>query len=88
MKIPKMTKIVYRQMLAPRDLPIKSPPPKAKIKVQNHRNGGKFLVQIPGVRGGMVMAKKLTAALGVDNGRGGSRTTKSKIPKLFPRPLP
>ena len=47
-----MAKIVYRQMPAPRDLPQQIPAPGAKIRMQKPRSGGKFSVQIPGVRGG------------------------------------
>ena len=31
------------------------PAPRAKARMQTPQGGGKFLVQIPGVRGGMVM---------------------------------
>ena len=64
MKIPKMAKIVYRQRPIPRDLPQKSPPP-GKIRMQKPQGGGKFLVQIPGVREGGRgwLWQKLIAAL-------------------------
>ena len=45
MKIPKMAKVVYRQMPAPR----------AKARMQKPQGGSEILVQMPGVRGGMVM---------------------------------
>ena len=45
MKIAKLAKIIFRQMPAPR----------AKFRMQKARSGGKFSVQIPGVRGGEVM---------------------------------
>ena len=45
-------------MPAPRDLPQQIPAPRAKIRMQKPRSGGKFSMQIPGgARGGMVMAK-------------------------------
>ena len=50
-----MSNIVYRQMPAPRELPQQTPSPRAKARMQKPQGGGKFLVQIPGVRGGMVM---------------------------------
>ena len=50
-----MAKIVYRQMPAPRELSQQIPAPRAKARMQKPHGGGKFLVQIPGVRGGMVM---------------------------------
>ena len=57
MKIPKMAKIVCRQMRSPGDLPNKSPP-QARIRMQKAQSGGKCLVQIPGgAQRGMVRAK-------------------------------
>ena len=56
--IPKMAKIVCRQMPAPRELSqqIPAPPPPAKGRMQKPQGGDKYLVQIPGgARGGMVM---------------------------------
>ena len=61
MKIPKMAKIVCRQMPVPRDLP-KQIPARAKIRVQKPRSEGKFSVQIPGGAGGWLW-QKLIAAL-------------------------
>ena len=48
-----MGKIVYREMPAPQELSQQIP--RAKARMQKPQGGGKFLVQIPGVRGGMVM---------------------------------
>ena len=48
MKIPKMAKIVYRQMPAPRELPQQMPAPRAKARMQKPQGGDKCLVQIPG----------------------------------------
>ena len=50
-----MAKIVYKQMPAPRELSQQIPAPQAKARMQKPQGGGKFLVQIPGVRGGIVM---------------------------------
>ena len=47
LKIPKMVKIVYGQMPAPRELP-QQIRPRAKARMQKPQGGGKFLVQIPG----------------------------------------
>ena len=47
-----MAKIVYRQMPAPRELPQQIPAPWATARMQNPQGGGKFVVQIPGVRRG------------------------------------
>ena len=62
-----MAKIVYGQMPAPRELPQQIPaPPRAKAWMQKPQGGGKFLVQIPGVRGGgMVMAKIDSCIIGL-----------------------
>ena len=38
-----------------RSYPNKSPPPGAKTRMQKPQGGGKFLMQIPGVCGGIVM---------------------------------
>ena len=46
-----MAKIVYRQMPAPWELSQQIPAPRAKARMQKPQGGGKFLVQIPGVRG-------------------------------------
>ena len=44
-----MTKFVYRQMPAPRELPQQiPPPPPAKARIQKPQGEGKFLVQILG----------------------------------------
>ena len=43
-----MGKIVYRQMLAPQELPQQMPTPWAKSRMQKPQGGSKFLVQIPG----------------------------------------
>ena len=48
MKIPKMAKIVYRQMPAPRELSQQIPAPRAKARMQKPQGESKFLVQIPG----------------------------------------
>ena len=51
-----MANIVYRQMPAPQELLQQIPAPRAKAWMQKPQGGGKFLVQVPGVRGrGMVM---------------------------------
>ena len=47
-----MAKIVYRQMLAPQELPQQIPASRAKARMQKPQGGGKFLVQIPGGAGG------------------------------------
>ena len=53
-----MAKIVYRQMPAPRDLPPKSPPPPARVRMQKPPTvEANFQCKSPGVRGGIVMAK-------------------------------
>ena len=52
-----MAKIVYRQMSAPRELPQQISVSRAKARMQNPQGGGKFFMQIPEVRGGIVMAK-------------------------------
>ena len=66
MAIPKMAKIVYRQMPAPRELSQQIPGPRAKARMQNLLDGGKFLVQIPqGCAGGWLWMK-LIPALEVD----------------------
>ena len=52
MKIPKMVKMVYRQMPAPRELSQQITVPRAKAWMQKSQGGGKLLVQIPGVCGG------------------------------------
>ena len=58
MRIPKMAKIVFRQMPAPRDLPQSIPALRTKITMQKPQSGGKFSVQIPeGVRRVVVMVK-------------------------------
>ena len=58
MKIPKMAKIVYRQMPVPRDLPQQIPTSRAKARMQKRQGGGRFsVVQIPWVRGGMGYGK-------------------------------
>ena len=63
MEIPKMAKIVYRQMPAPRELSQQiPPPPPAKARMQKPQGGGKFLVQIPGVCGGGWLWMKLIPA--------------------------
>ena len=49
MKIPKMAKVVYRQMPAPRDLPPKIPALRAKIRMQKPQIGGNFLCKSSGV---------------------------------------
>ena len=46
-----MTKVVYRQMPAPRELPQQISAPWAKARMQKPLGGGKFLVQIPGGAG-------------------------------------
>ena len=50
-----MAKIVYRQMPAPQELSQQIPAPGQKLGCKSPRVGGKFFMQIPGVRGGMVM---------------------------------
>ena len=55
MKIRKMAKIVYRQMPAPRELPLQMPALQAKARMQKPQGGGKCLVQIPGGARGVVM---------------------------------
>ena len=55
MAVPKMAKIVYRQMPAPRELSQQILAPRAKARMQKPQGGGKFLVQIPGGARGMVM---------------------------------
>ena len=47
-----MANIVFRQMPTPRELPQQMPTPGAKAWMQKPQGGGKYLVQIPGVRGG------------------------------------
>ena len=49
-----MEKIVYRQMPVPWELSQQIPAPRAKLRMQKPQGGGKVLVQIPGVCGGMV----------------------------------
>ena len=63
-----MANIVYRQMPAPRELPQQIPTPRAKVYMQKPQGGGKFLVQIPGVRagGGVVMDEIDTRVTGTD----------------------
>ena len=53
MKIPKVAKIVCRPSGA---TPANSRPP-AKARMQKPQGGGKFLLQIPGVRGGWLWQK-------------------------------
>ena len=48
MEIPKVAKIVYRQMPAPRELSQQISAPRAKARMQKPQGGGKFLVQISG----------------------------------------
>ena len=61
MKIPKMAKIIYRQMLARRELPQQISVPVQKLGCKA-LGGGKFLVQIPrGVRGGWLWMKLIPA---------------------------
>ena len=63
----KNRKIVFRQMPAPRDLPQQIPAPRAKIRMQKPRSGGKFSMQIPGgARGGGWLWQKLITALTLD----------------------
>ena len=52
-----MAKIFYRQMPALRDLFQQIPVHGQKLAGQKPRSGGRFSMQIPGVRGGMIMAK-------------------------------
>ena len=47
-----MANIIYRQMPAPRELSQQIPAPWAKAWMQKPQGLKKFLVQIPGVRGG------------------------------------
>ena len=63
MKISKMANIVYTQISARPELPQQIPAPRAKAWMQKPQGGGKFLVQIPGVRGGMAMDEICTALL-------------------------
>ena len=64
MKIPKMAKIVYRQMPAPRELPQQIARPRKKGRMQNPQGVGKFLVQIPrGARGGGMVMDEMIPAL-------------------------
>ena len=57
-----MTKIVYRQMPAPRELSQQIPAPWAKAGMQKPQGGSKFLVQIPGgARGGWLWMKLIPA---------------------------
>ena len=55
MEIPKMAKITYRQMPAPRELSQQISTPWAKARMQKPLGGAKFLVQIPG--GGMCVGR-------------------------------
>ena len=50
-----MTKIVYRQMPTPQELPQQIPTPLAKARMQKPLGRGKFLKEIPGGAQGMVM---------------------------------
>ena len=56
MEIPKMAKIVYRQMPAPWELSQQIPAPWQNLGFKSSRVGANFLCKFPGVRGGgMVM---------------------------------
>ena len=50
-----MANIVYGTNARPSGAAPTNPRPRAKAWMQKPQGGGKFLVQIPGVRGGMVM---------------------------------
>ena len=63
MEIPKIAKIVYRQMSAPRELSEQIPPSRQKARMQKPQGGGKVLVQIPGVRGGWLWVKLIPALI-------------------------
>ena len=52
MKIPKMAKIVYRQMPAPRELPQEMPGSWAIARMQKPQGGANFWCKSPGMRGG------------------------------------
>ena len=58
-----MANNVYRQMPAPRELPQQIPAPRAKAWMQKPQGGGKFLVQIRGMRarGGGLWMKLIPA---------------------------
>ena len=64
MKIPKMAKIVYRQMPAPRELPQQIPAPGQKLGCKSPRVGANFWCKSSGVSGGEGgwLWQKLTAA--------------------------
>ena len=63
MEIPKMAKIVDRQMPAPREPSQQIPaPPGKKAGMQKPQSGGKFLVQIPGGARGAWLWMKLMPA--------------------------
>ena len=55
MEIPKMAKIDYRQMPAPRELSQQIPAPWTNARIQKPQGGGNFLCKSLGVHGGMVM---------------------------------
>ena len=57
MKIPTMANIVYRQMLAPRELSQQIPAPGQKLECKSPRLGQIFGANPRGCAGGMVMAK-------------------------------
>ena len=57
-----MTKMVHRQMPAPRELS-QQILPQAKAEMQKPQGGGKFLVQIPGGARGRGLWMKLIHAL-------------------------
>ena len=57
-----MTKIVYRQMPAPRGLSQQIPGPGTKARMQKTQGGSECLVQIPGdARGGWLWMKLIPA---------------------------
>ena len=56
-----MAKNVNRQMPAPQEIPT-NPHPLEKARMQKPQGGGKFLVQIPGVCGGIRLWMKLVPA--------------------------
>ena len=69
MEIPKMAKIFYRQMPAPRELS-QQIPPRAKASMQKPQGGANFLCKSPGVRGGWLWMKLISVLRGrysIDN---------------------
>ena len=66
MENPKMAKIIYRQMLTPRELTQQIPALPGKAMMQKLQGAGKFLVQIPGGGGGASLWMKLIPALLLD----------------------